>query len=127
MRSPRSRRQRRHIVPRIASRQRQRVRNGSWTRAVERQVRTAFGPLRIAKISVDDREFRSNVDAQTFEKQPLTVVRREEDGSLTEDKQIRSFVLRAIWQPAPVPGADYVEGKKTAAEGTSSVRIRTCA
>jgi len=44
--------------------------------AVQKQVRTAFGPLRIAKISVDDREFESNTDPSTFKVETVEVVKR---------------------------------------------------
>ncbi|MBW2734387.1 MAG: hypothetical protein JRH20_18525 [Deltaproteobacteria bacterium] len=49
-----------------------------WTiqRAVQKQVRTAFGPLRIAKISVDDREFESNTKPATFKVESVEVVKK---------------------------------------------------
>jgi hypothetical protein len=55
--------------------------------AVQRQVRTAFGPLRIAGISVDDREFKSNVAPSTFTEATLDVVKKESDDSLTVVKK----------------------------------------
>jgi len=55
---------------------------------VQRQVRTAFGPLRIGKISVDDREFHNNIDPATFVKSVLEVVKKGEDGSRSVVKKI---------------------------------------
>jgi len=48
--------------------------------AVKRQIRTAFGPLRIAKISVDDRELKNNVDPSSFAASELEVVRKSGGG-----------------------------------------------
>jgi len=48
--------------------------------AVERQIRTAFGPLRIAKISVDDRELKNNVDPSSFTSDPIDVVKKDGSG-----------------------------------------------
>jgi hypothetical protein len=45
--------------------------------AVQQQIRTAFGPLRIGLISVDDRELRSNVDPSTFVKSTVEVVKKD--------------------------------------------------
>jgi hypothetical protein len=44
--------------------------------AVQQQIRTAFGPLRIGLVSVDDREFRSNIDPTTFVKSTVEVVKK---------------------------------------------------
>ena len=65
--------------------------------AVKRQVRTAFGPLRIAKISVDDRELKSNVDPQTFQETELELVKKAEDGTVTVERKIKrvSYTYRA--------------------------------
>ena len=65
--------------------------------AVKRQVRTAFGPLRIAKISVDDRELKSNVDPQTFQEAELELVKKAEDGTVTVERKIKkvSYTYRA--------------------------------
>jgi hypothetical protein len=65
--------------------------------AVKRQVRTAFGPLRIAKISVDDREHKSNVDPSSFESKELQLVKKADDGSITEVKKVKkvSYTYRA--------------------------------
>jgi hypothetical protein len=64
---------------------------------VQRQVRTAFGPLRIGKISVDDREFRNNIDPSTFSKTVLEVVKKNEDGSRVVLKKVArvSYVYTA--------------------------------
>ncbi|MCC6750934.1 MAG: hypothetical protein IT371_24980 [Deltaproteobacteria bacterium] len=50
---------------------------------ISRQVRTAFGPLRIAKISVDDREFRHNVASAQLSSQSLDLVRKQ-SGTVTK-------------------------------------------
>jgi hypothetical protein len=65
--------------------------------AVKRQIRTAFGPLRIAKISVDDREHKSNVDPSSFESTEIQVVKKADDGSVTEVKKVKkvSYTYRA--------------------------------
>jgi hypothetical protein len=62
--------------------------------AVQRQVRTAFGPLRIAEISVDDRELRKNVDPQTFVSHPVDVVKPDPDGG---DPQVVKTVKRVTY------------------------------
>jgi hypothetical protein len=56
--------------------------------AIQRQVRTAFGPLRIGQISVDDREFKTNVDATSFSKKTVDVVKKGTDGKLTTSKTV---------------------------------------
>jgi hypothetical protein len=56
--------------------------------AVQQQVRTAFGPLRIGQISVDDREFRTNVDPTSFVKTNVDVVKKDSDGKLTTSKTV---------------------------------------
>jgi len=65
--------------------------------AVERQVRTAFGPLRIAKISVDDRELKSNVDPSNFQAKELDLVKKDADGTLQVEKKVKqvSYTYRA--------------------------------
>ena len=55
--------------------------------AVERQVRTAFGPLRIAKISVDDRELKSNVDPSNFQTKELDLVKKDDRREITRSKE----------------------------------------
>jgi hypothetical protein len=62
--------------------------------AVQRQVRTAFGPLRIAEISVDDREFKKNVDSGTFVAHPIDVVKPDPDG---EHPQVVKTVKRVAY------------------------------
>lgn len=68
--------------------------------AVKRQLRTAFGPLRIAKISVDDREFASNVDPSTFVKTVVDVVKTDEQGQKSVVKQVArvdyTYVARGL-------------------------------
>ncbi|MCK5796363.1 MAG: hypothetical protein KAI47_04215, partial [Deltaproteobacteria bacterium] len=72
----------------------------SVTSAVKRQVRSGFGPLRIAKISVDDRELASNVDPTTFKKQLLDVVKVADDGTKTAAGQVArvdyTYIARAL-------------------------------
>ena len=65
--------------------------------AVQRQIRTAFGPLRIARISVDDRELKNNVDSTTFESKDIDLMKKEADGTLTADGKIKqvSYTYRA--------------------------------
>src|SRR5512139_157092 len=53
----------------------------SIANTIQQQVRTAFGPLRIGGISVDDREFRNNIDPSSFVKTPLEVVRKGAGGA----------------------------------------------
>ncbi len=57
--------------------------------AVQRQIRTAFGPLRIGKISVDDREFR-NLDKSTFVKTPVQVIKKGANG----EREVLKKVLK---------------------------------
>jgi hypothetical protein len=52
----------------------------SITSAVKRQIRSAFGPLRIAKISVDDRELKNNIDSSTFVSETVDVVKKSGSG-----------------------------------------------
>lgn len=67
--------------------------------AVQRQIRTAFGPLRIGKISVDDREFR-NIDKSTFVKAPVQVIKKGANGERevlkTVQKVAYSYTARAL-------------------------------
>lgn len=72
--------------------------NDTIQRAVQQQVRTAFGPLRIGQISVDDREFRHNVDPSTFQVEPVKVMRTDEAGGAPVDVgtvQRVSYVYKA--------------------------------
>jgi len=65
--------------------------------AVTRQIRTAFGPLRIAKISVDDRELKNNVDPTTFTSQQVEVMKKDAQGNLTSVKKVKkvSYTYKA--------------------------------
>jgi hypothetical protein len=67
--------------------------------AVQRQIRTAFGPLRIGKISVDDREFRM-IDKSTFVKAPVQVVKKGANGERQVLKKVQkvayTYTARAL-------------------------------
>jgi hypothetical protein len=53
----------------------------SISSAIQQQVRTAFGPLRIGGVSVDDREFKNNIDPASFVKTVLEVVKKGGSGA----------------------------------------------
>src|SRR5512137_2506388 len=56
--------------------------------AVQQQLRTAFGPLRIGRIMVDDREFGNNIDPGTFHKTVVEVVKKNADGTIAVQKKM---------------------------------------
>jgi DNA uptake protein ComE-like DNA-binding protein len=74
--------------------------------AVQRQIRSAFGPLRIAKISVDDRELKNNVDPSAFTTADIDVVKKTGSGGgdtgtdLTEGSPNALGVLELVNDPA---------------------------
>jgi len=99
--------------------------------AVKRQIRTAFGPLRIAKISVDDRELKNNVDPAGYVTTELDLVRRSGTGGggdtgtdLTEGGPNAKGVVKVANDPAVTEDVFKSEMKLSSLAATNLVAGR---
>jgi len=102
--------------------------------AVQQQIRTAFGPLRIAKISVDDREHKSNVDAASFTEAKVDVVRKDGSGGggdtgtdLTEGGVNATGVLKLVNDPAVTVQTLDIDASLTSTAAKNIVAARPIA